>query len=757
MKNRDLKNIFFLWLGMLLFLMLPGADSSSAAPLATYPGKIHMDGPLQFDLKVTPPVGTPGDTLLLELSLINLDQVTYTPEINLQLPGNLAVNTAVLPSGATANLQAHQLSWFPVISANGGTQQFTLPLRVETADIARPEQTLTAILRFDGKERQDSTTLWIGIPPQVNGLVIPAQASVGLPVQLRADLSGPGPFAQSWQLGDGRQVDVSNPVVVYPAAGVFDISLTANNAIGSHTATQRITIVPHPTAQFQVDDAMLGVGQNVTFINESGGQQPIAYQWDFGDGATSTDANPSHQYTAPGSYQVSLTIENTYGRSQAFGSLTVGQPPAADMVIDEQATTGQPLRAQATGDETVTAFRWEMGDGRAEEGAQIFHTYSRPGDYYVTMTAVNDYGGTELSRWVHVEPGIMSVYLPLALKGGGGAGMVTPGASLDPLGIVLEPVDLDAPFVMTPLELPAGTSPAEQLFIYINEARRQFDLPPLQYVYELAVAAQQHTDDMAAYRYTGHTGADDSLPAERLLWKGYAHAYAGEATAWGFDQAYQAVEFWINSPGHRAILLNKYATDVGVAYSSNYNAPNVWYWTAEFGNAYGGPDAPALRVQGPAAGTSALNTRVLDFSWNWPTPLTDGQRFTVYLQGNNQLISLGSVTQPAFGTLYRLRTAVNDVLGATGQFEWRVRLEDGSRNGLLESEVRSLEIQLDPDLPTPTPAITPTLAITTTPLPTPLPTVTPTPTYPPATPEPTNVPPPVIVTAPPVIVTAPSP
>ncbi len=756
MKKQDRKNLNFLWLCLLLFLVLPGADSSASGPAASYPGKIHIAGPLQFDLSITPPIGTPGNTLLLELSLINLDQVTYTPEISIQLPANLRLDTANLPAGATANLQAHRLNWSPVISANGGAQQFALPLRVETADITHPEQTLTAVLKFDGEERQESATIWIGIPPQVNRLVLPAQASVGLPIQLRAEMSGPGPIDQSWQLGDGRQVDVSNPVVVYPTAGFFDVTLSASNAVGADTATQRITIVPHPTAQFRLDDATPGVGQTVTFINESGGQQPITYRWDFGDGATSTDASPTHQYLAPGVYQVSLSIENQYGRSEAYWSLTVGQPPVADMAIDEQGSTGQPVRAQALGDETMTAVRWDMGNGRTEQGAQISHVYTAPGDYYVTMTALNDYGSTQMSRWLHIEPGIMALYLPVVRKSGAEA--ITPGASIDPLGVVLEPVDLDAPFVMTPLDLPAGTSLAEQLFIYINEARRQFDLPPLQYVYELAVAAQQHTDEMAAYRYTGHVGADGSFPAERLLWQGYPHAYAGEATAWGFDQAYQAVEFWINSPGHRAILLNKYATDVGVAYTSNFNAPNVWYWTAEFGNAYGGPDSPTLRVQGPAAGKSALNTQTLDFSWNWPMPLTNGQRFTVYLQGNNQVISLGSLTQPSYGTLFRLRTAVADVMEATGLYEWRVRLEDTNRNGLLESEARGLEILLDPDLPTPTPVISPTLAITGTPLATPTPTSTPTPNYPSPTPRPTDVPPPIIVTAPPpVIVTAPSP
>lgn len=746
MKNRDRLGAFFPWLGLILLLLLPGAGYSAPAPAAAYTGKLHIAGPLQLDVKVTPPIGAPGDTLLLELSLINLDQVTYTPEVNLQLPLGLRLDATRLPAGATANLQAHRLDWLPVVSANGGVQQFSLPLRIETADILNPEQTITAVLKADGVEQRATTTLWIGIPPQVNTLLVPGQVSVGLPFQLRADLSGPGPFTQSWQLGDGRQVDVSNPIVVYPAAGVYDVLLTAANPLTTASTTRRITIVPHPTAQFTADDATPGVGQAVTFRNESGGQPPLTYRWDFGDGTTATDVNPSHAYATPGVYQVSLSIENAFGRSEAFWPVTVGQPPTADMALDEFAVSGQPVRGQGFGDETVTAFQWDMGDGRSAEGAQITHIYTHPGDYYVTMTALNDYGGVQISRWLHVDQGVTAVYLPFIVKAD--AGGITPGAALDPLGIVLEPVDLAAPFVMTPLELPAGVSQAEQLLIYINEARRQFELPPLQYVYELAVAAQQHADDMAAYRYTGHTGSDGSLPAERLLWHGYPHAYAGEATSWGFEQAYQAVEFWINSPGHRAIILNKYATDVGVAFTVNYNSPNVWYWTAELGNAYGRADSPNLRVQSPANGAVALNTEIVDYAWNWPLPLTGGQRFTVYLLSGSQSIPLGSVTQPAFGTLYRLRTAVNDITPTTGPFVWQIRLEDGNQNALLQSDGRSLEISLDPDLPTPTPVVTPTLVTTPTSTPTPTPTSTATPSYPTPTPQPTDIAPPVLGTAP---------
>jgi hypothetical protein len=299
---------------------------------------------------------------------------------------------------------------------------------------------------------------------------------------------------------------------------------------------------------------------------------------------------------------------------------------------------------------------------------------------------------------------------------------------------------------MQPIDLPAGTSQSEALLIYINEARRQFNLSPLKYVYELSVVAQNHTADMAAYQYTGHNGSDGSFPAERFLRHGYPHAYAGEATAWGFEHAYQAVEFWVNSPDHRRIILNQWATDLGVAYTADYKAPNVWYWTSEYGNAFGQPAAPLLRVKTPTTGSEVWHTDTISYSWNWPLPLAPGQQFGVYVVDElGRETALGVVNEPVQGTLYRFQGVISEAVDTIGLFDWFVRLEGG--NGM-QSESRSLSVLWNPDLPTPTPIVEPTAVSTGTPLPTAV--FTPTPTsvkYPTITPRATEPPPQVIVTA----------
>ncbi|MEW5988977.1 MAG: PKD domain-containing protein, partial [Chloroflexota bacterium] len=570
----------------------------------TPPNVAQLEGPLPLRMAVYPAALSPGDVLTLDLSLTNLTAQAAAPQVIVTLPAGLTVDVLKLPASNSFNLQTNSLTWQPVVPAAGSVAQLTLPLTLAVADLTEPIHSITAVLKYEARDHPLTVSYWVGLPPQARIIPSPATAAVGQPLHLLADLVGPGPFEQLWDLGDGRLVNADNPTVVYAAAGTYQITLKVANPLAAVTATIPITIVAEPIAYFSPADATAGVNQPVTFVNQSGGQGPLTYTWDFGDGATSTEANPSHVYRQPGSYSVRLQLTSPFGQAETTLPITVGAPPIADLVIEQATTTGRAIQGQAFHDDTVTAVQWNLGDGRTLEGDTVAVEWSAAGDYLVTMTASNDFGQTQVSRWVHVEKGLAFAYLPvmgqsagqalsrnvipslseplppvvLPPAGGAGLGPADPNAATTPPeAAVPQPVYWE----QTPLS-PEAT-PAEQLFWYVNEARRLYNLPPLAYVYELTIAAQQHSDDMAAYEYNAHVGSDGSRPAERLGWYGYTGAYAGEAVAWGFERAIDAVEFWVNSPSHRVIILHPNANELGVGFAQNYAAPNIWYWTAEFG------------------------------------------------------------------------------------------------------------------------------------------------------------------------------
>lgn len=729
----------------LTFLLFPQQNSA-----ATYTGLIRIDGDVRLDMLLSPPISTPGDTLSLTVHLANSGRAMVEPEIKIDLPAGLRLDTTQLPSGVTANLANGRLQWNPILTANGDSQ-FSLPLQVETVDVAQAEQELRAILRQNDVEQTASTPIWIGLPPQISAIHVPPQAAVGQLINLDADVAGSGPFTLSWHLGDGRRVDVTNPSTLYSIAGPFSIRLEVSNPLTTIASQQEIFIVPYPAAHFAANDETVTVGEPVQFNNTSGGQPPLLHRWDFGDGTSSTETNPTHAYTTPGVYRVQLSVNNRLKASEAFTLVRVGLPPVADMVVTENVPLGADFVGEAFGDDSVTEFIWEMGDGRFQSGQQISHRYQRTDNYYVRLTAVNEYGRTEIGQWVYAEAAMETgaIYLPYI------ANLASNQPSTaDPFALDLPDVALDAPFVMQPMTLPDSMSQAEQLLAYINEARRQFELPPLPYVLELGMAAQQHVNDMANYGYTAHIGADGSHPAERLIWHNYTAGYAGEATAWGFQHAYEAVEFWINSPPHRRILLNAQATDVGVGFTAKYDAPNVWYWTAEFGNRYAVADAPLLRLQpipfetelidGIAVPINPMVTAPLAYRWTWPQALPDGYAFTLSLLGETGEVELATVTEPLFDMLYGVNTDAVVVL--PGDYLWQVTLRDANGRFVAAGQPLPITFTADPSLVTPTPEPTATSA---TPLPSVTPTATPT-TVPIAITSTPQVQPPIVVTTTPV-------
>ena len=127
----------------------------------------------------------------------------------------------------------------------------------------------------------------------------------------------------------------------------------------------------------------------------------------------------------------------------------------------------------------------------------------------------------------------------------------------------------------------------EQVVQLTNDERAKAGLPPLKLNNKLVDAAGDHSSDMAQDDFFSHTGADGSSLGDRVRASGYQYSRTGENIAAGQTTPAQVVEGWMNSPGHRANILNPNYTEIGVGYeylqndtgSVNYKH----YWTQVFG------------------------------------------------------------------------------------------------------------------------------------------------------------------------------
>ncbi len=150
---------------------------------------------------------------------------------------------------------------------------------------------------------------------------------------------------------------------------------------------------------------------SVTFDNLSTGSYTSTL-WTFGDGGTSTVISPTHLYTIPGVYTVTLTIADITATASLTRNnyITVYQPVVADFGATPLSGTA-PLTVtftnQSTGD--YTDLMWNFGDGITSTLINPTHTYGLAGAYTVTLQASGLGGTDEVTR-----PNTITVYQPVA-------------------------------------------------------------------------------------------------------------------------------------------------------------------------------------------------------------------------------------------------------------------------------------------------------------------------------------------------------
>jgi len=150
-----------------------------------------------------------------------------------------------------------------------------------------------------------------------------------------------------------------------------------------------------PSADFTADDTTVGVGQQVKFtdLSFSGSRHVTSWQWNFGDGTTSTQTNPTKAYNTPGTFNVSLTVQTALGSDAATqnGFITVsGTAPTA--AFTALPTSGSaPLVVQFTDQSNgngsaITSRQWNFGDGNSSTETNPQHTYEVAGTFNVSLT-----------------------------------------------------------------------------------------------------------------------------------------------------------------------------------------------------------------------------------------------------------------------------------------------------------------------------------------------------------------------------------
>ncbi|MAB80321.1 MAG: hypothetical protein CMJ89_13285 [Planctomycetes bacterium] len=219
-----------------------------------------------------------------------------------------------------------------------------------------------------------------------------------------SDLSTGNITSYSWHFGDGIGSGQQNPVHTYPQAGTYSVILSVNGPEGEDSLSQVGMIVVNPAGTQAAFDALPTRGEVpliVSFMDRSSGGA-TSWNWDFGDGSTSTLQNPTHSFSAVGTYTISLTADGTSGTdTRVRTDLIVVNPVGPTSAFTPDVTSGVvPLTVAFTDLSTgnITSWIWRFGDGDGSALQNPVHTYMLQGTYSVILTISGPDGTDALSQ-----------------------------------------------------------------------------------------------------------------------------------------------------------------------------------------------------------------------------------------------------------------------------------------------------------------------------------------------------------------------
>ncbi|HCS19877.1 MAG TPA: hypothetical protein DIW47_04840, partial [Bacteroidetes bacterium] len=208
-----------------------------------------------------------------------------------------------------------------------------------------------------------------------------------------------GTIEYLWNFGDGNTSVLINPAHTYASHGTYNVTLTATTNYGySHVANLSVTVNQNPIAEFghtNVCDGNLTPFADGSIIPSG----TPTYAWNFGDGsAMGSGSNPTHQYTSPGTYEVTMTVTAAGCSDMASHYVTYAPMPLAD--FSPSATSCNSDEVSFTNGSGISSgkigYSWDFGDQSFSTQTNPSHEYAIFGTIDVTLTVTSDFGCVDM-------------------------------------------------------------------------------------------------------------------------------------------------------------------------------------------------------------------------------------------------------------------------------------------------------------------------------------------------------------------------
>ena len=235
-------------------------------------------------------------------------------------------------------------------------------------------------------------------------IATPAQPCVGGD----ATLTAPAGLATYNWTGPGIVGSSTSQIATANIGGTYTVTMTTFANAGSTGCTLSLPVTftnstIAPVASFSATTTCLNTGTQ--FTDESTLLQNqgtlTSWNWDFGDGTVLNSNNPTHTYTAPGTYPVSYTITSSVNCTDTYSTTVTVNPLPTSAFTTTTVCVGNPTAFTNLSTSTPTTnvqYHWNFGDGNGISGVENpTYTYANSGSYAVTLSVTNTYNCSALS------------------------------------------------------------------------------------------------------------------------------------------------------------------------------------------------------------------------------------------------------------------------------------------------------------------------------------------------------------------------
>jgi gliding motility-associated-like protein len=236
-----------------------------------------------------------------------------------------------------------------------------------------------------------------------------------LPVNVSFAAQGPA-ASYLWEFGDGTGSNAGSPIHTYTSYGVFSAKLKVTAINGCSDSIVKPNVVSIIKVKINGFSGLPYAGcvpYQPAFSANITTPVPISsYSWNFGDGQTSTEANPVHIYSKAGSYDVYLRISTANGCTDSFklqGAIAISDKPKADFsAAPLSACASESVQFKNLSAGNITSTKWEFGDGSISEARDPLYHYTDTGRFTIKLIIGNlaCYDSVTLKDYVYVKPPI---------------------------------------------------------------------------------------------------------------------------------------------------------------------------------------------------------------------------------------------------------------------------------------------------------------------------------------------------------------